>query len=130
MTLLDTNVIVHYLKGMPSVVSRVRETLWRDIAIPSVVAYELEYGTLKAGGSRRRDMVFRLLADSTQVPFDNDAALEAARIRIDLESRGLTIGPIDLMIAGTALSRGAVLVTHNTQEFARVRRLRLADWAE
>jgi tRNA(fMet)-specific endonuclease VapC len=128
--LLDTNVIVHYLKGMPSVIRMMREMPRREVAIPSVVACELEYGTLKAGGSRRRDMVFRLIADSKQVPFDNEAAMAAAGIRIDLESRGMTIGPIDLMVAGTALSRGAVLVTHNTREFERVRGLRLADWAE
>jgi tRNA(fMet)-specific endonuclease VapC len=38
------------------------------------------------------------------------------------------IRPLDLLIAATALSRDAVLVTHNTDEFARVRGLRLADW--
>jgi tRNA(fMet)-specific endonuclease VapC len=35
---------------------------------------------------------------------------------------------MDLLIAGTALSRGAVLVTNNTKEFSRVKGLRLADW--
>jgi predicted nucleic acid-binding protein len=34
---------------------------------------------------------------------------------------------MDLPIAGTALSRGAVLATSNTQEFSRVKGLRLAD---
>jgi tRNA(fMet)-specific endonuclease VapC len=43
---------------------------------------------------------------------------------------GLVIGPMDLLIAGTAVSRGAVLVTRNTKEFSRVKGLRLADWTE
>jgi tRNA(fMet)-specific endonuclease VapC len=35
---------------------------------------------------------------------------------------------MDLLIAGTAMSRGTVLVTGDTREFRRVGGLRLADW--
>jgi tRNA(fMet)-specific endonuclease VapC len=126
--LLDTNVVIHYLKGEPSVVARIQAMEAPDLAIPSVVAYELEYGTLKAASPRRRELVTRLLADSVQVPFDHAAASEAARIRLELERQSMVIGPLNLLIAGTAASRGAVLVTNNTKEFARVAGLRLADW--
>lgn len=95
-----------------------------------MVVYELEYGTLKTGSPRRRAVVSELLAGLAQVPFDANAALEAARIRIELEGRGQMIGPIDLLIAGTAVSRGAVLVTSNTKEFSRVKGLRLSDWTQ
>ena len=47
---------------------------------------------------------------------------------MELETKGVVIGPIDLLIAGTAISRGAVLVTSNTREFSRVKGLRLSDW--
>lgn len=128
MTLLDTNVVVHYLKGHPSVVARIQSLEAADVALPSVVVYELEYGTLKAASPRRQKLITRLLADSVQVPFDHEAAREAARIRIELEAKGTAIGPLDLLIAGTAASRGALLVTNNTKEFSRVKGLRLADW--
>jgi tRNA(fMet)-specific endonuclease VapC len=127
-TLLDTNTLIHYLRGHESVVSELQRTSPRELAIPSVVAYEIEYGTLKIGSAARRAVVSGLLAGLDQVPFDHEAARESARIRIDLESRGAIIGPIDLLIAGTALSRGALLVTNNTKEFSRVKGLRLADW--
>jgi tRNA(fMet)-specific endonuclease VapC len=127
-TLLDTNTLIHYLKGQESVVSWFQRTPPRELAIPSVVAYEIEFGTLKAGSSPRRTIVSGLLANLGQVPFDHEAAQESARVRIDLEARGAVIGPIDLLIAGTALSRGATLVTNNTKEFSRVKGLRLADW--
>ena len=126
--MLDTNIVVFYFKGMPSVVARILAMEGPELAIPSVVAYELEYGTLKAKGPRRKEILTRLLKDSVQVPFDREAAHQAARIRIELEKHGSVIGPMDLLIAGTALSRGAVLVTNNTKEFSRVKGLRLADW--
>jgi len=127
-TLLDTNTLIHYLKGEASVVSRFQLTPPRELGIPSVVAYEIEFGTLKVGSSPRRTIVSGLLANLSQVPFDHEAAQESARIRIDLEARRAVIGPIDLLIAGTALSRGATLVTNNTKEFSRVKGLRLTDW--
>jgi tRNA(fMet)-specific endonuclease VapC len=127
-TLLDTNTLIFYLKGRESVVSRLRNSSPRELAIPSVVAYEIEYGTLKIVSARRRAVVSQLLAGLAQVPFDHAAVLETARIRVELESRGQVIGPVDLMIAGTAVSRGAVLATSNTKEFSRVKGLRIADW--
>lgn len=95
-----------------------------------MVVYEIEYGTLKIVSSRRRSIVDQLLAGIDQVPFDNQAALESARIRVDLETRGLAIGPLDLLIAGTAVSRGATLATINTREFSRIKGLRLTDWTK
>jgi tRNA(fMet)-specific endonuclease VapC len=49
-------------------------------------------------------------------------------IRADLESKGTPIGPYDTLIAGIALSSGAILVTHNTKEFKRVKGLNIEDW--
>jgi len=127
-TLLDTNTLIYYLRGHESVVVRLQAAPPREIAIPSLVAYEIEFGTLKIGSPRRRALATALFAGLSQIPFDHDAARESARIRLDLEARGLVIGPIDLLIAGTATSRGATLVTSNTQEFSRIKGLRLLDW--
>jgi tRNA(fMet)-specific endonuclease VapC len=129
-TLLDTNTLIHYLRGQPAVVSRLKDASPLQLGVPSIVAYEIEYGTLKIGSPRRREIVSELLAGIQQVPFDREAALESARIRIDLEARGLLIGPMHVLIAGTAVSRGAVLATNNTKEFSRIKGLRLSDWTK
>jgi len=117
------------MKGLEPVVKRLEAASPREVAIPSVVVYELEYGTLKTGSARRRELASGLLAIFTQVPFDHDAAKEAAGIRVELEGQGIVIGPVDLLIAGTAVSRGALLVTANTKEFSRVKGLRIEDWS-
>ena len=128
MILLDSNTIIHYLKGIESVVARLQAASRHELAIPSITAYEIEYGNRKVGPARRHAAVSALLRGLTQIPFDHAAAEESAGIRIDLERRGLTIGPLDLLIAGIAMSRNALLVTNNTREFRRIRGLRLADW--
>ncbi len=132
MILLDANTLIHYVKGMQAVVARLQATPPRDVAIPSVVVYEFHYGTLAAVSqvaARRKEIIAGLLAGIAQVPFDEDAAIEAARIRLELERKGQVIGPMNLLIAGTAVSRGAALATSNTREFARVPGLHLVDWS-
>jgi tRNA(fMet)-specific endonuclease VapC len=128
--LLDTNTVIHYLQGRGPVVAAMKKALRQELRLPSVVAYELAYGTLKSGSDRRKRALEAIFTDLLQVPFDSSAAAEAARIRVELEGRGFAIGPLDLMIAATALSIGATLVTNNTREFSRIKRLRLEDWTK
>ncbi|MGR4913980.1 VapC toxin family PIN domain ribonuclease, partial [Klebsiella pneumoniae] len=49
-------------------------------------------------------------------------------IRVALHLAGTPIGPNDTAIAGHAIAAGAVLVTNNVREFARVPGLTLEDW--
>jgi len=129
MILLDTNVIIHFLKGDTGIQAAIRNTARTELALPTIVVYELEYGALRSGlpDWRRRELE-RGLGYIQRVPFDSKAATASAKVRIELERQGLTIGPLDLLIAGTALSRGAVLVTDNTVEFSRVAGLQVTDW--
>ncbi len=129
MTLLDTNVIVHCLKGDPAIVARIHKASRGELAIPAIVVYELEYGTLRSKlPARRRRELEAGLEHIQHIPFDSAAAMAAASIRIELEKQGSTIGPLDILIAGTAVSRGAALVTNNAAEFSRVPGLRVLDW--
>ena len=50
------------------------------------------------------------------------------RLRAVLVRKGKPIGSLDTLIAAHALAIDAILVTHNTREFARVEGLRLEDW--
>jgi tRNA(fMet)-specific endonuclease VapC len=67
--------------------------------------------------------------DVTPWPFEPEDAEEAGDIRAALERSGTPIGPYDTLIAAQARRRGALLVTANRREFARVPGLRSEDWA-
>jgi len=128
MILLEANILIFCIRGREPVTSRVKAADPNEVAIPSIVAFEIEYGSLKSSSPRRKSILSGLLNHLQEIPFDRDAARNAARIRVDLEKRGNTIGMLDLMIAGTAMSRGATLITNNVREFSRVKGLRIADW--
>lgn len=62
------------------------------------------------------------------LPFGVEEAKTAALLRARLEEKGTPIGPLDTLIAATALTHGGVLVTRNVREFGRVLGLTTEDW--
>jgi tRNA(fMet)-specific endonuclease VapC len=126
--LLDANAVIALLRNRVSrLARRVRQQHPADVAISAIVVHELFYGAFKS--SRATQNV--ALVDALQFPvieFDREDARQAGQIRAFLSASGLGIGPYDVLIAGQAVARDIVLVTHNTQEFAQVPRLRIEDW--
>ena len=94
-----------------------------------VVLAELFVGVLRnANPAQNRAEVDQFVAPCGNLPFNEAAADIYARIRYDLETQGLPIGPYDLQIAAIALAKKCTLVTHNVVEFNRVPGLTLEDW--
>lgn len=125
--LLDSNVVIDLMAQREAVVRRVEREEPGTLFLPTIVWFELMYGAFKSSRPKENlgrldDLVFPLLA------FEEDDARAAGEIRASLRQRGDMIGPYDVQIAGQALARGMTLVTHNTDEFARIDGLRLADW--
>lgn len=100
-----------------------------DIALCSIIKSELLYGARHSQQVEANlQLLTRLFAPLTSLPFDDRCAEETGVIRADLAAQGNPIGPYDLLIAATARANDAVLVTHNQGKFSRVTGLRLADW--
>jgi len=64
------------------------------------------------------------------LPFDSGAAYEYGKIHADLQRKGQLIGPLDMLIAGHAISKGLIVVTNNVDEFERVEGLTVENWVE
>lgn len=126
---LDSNTIIHLFRGKGAVAERLSRVPPSQIAIPSVVLYEVERGVIRSQNSARRQQQLEALLTVCQVlPFHRQAAAQTARIQVQLETTGMQIGPLDTLIAATALAHGAILVTNNLSEFKRVPGLQLEDW--
>ena len=126
---LDTNTLIYYFKGM----GQVRENLKRypptRVFIPMIVVYELTVGILKSNSPTKRLLQLERLMETCRLaPFGLKESQAAAGIRSELEQRGEPIGPLDNLIAGTAVAGGLTLVTLNTREFEKIPKLMIADW--
>jgi len=128
---LDTNAVVHYFKGQGRIAERLLSTPPGDVALPSIVVFELMVGVLRSDAPARRQAQLQLFLRTVETLVFGDAEAEAAtQVRSDLEAQGLPIGALDVLIAGTALAHHATLVTRNTREFARVDGLSVENWYE
>jgi tRNA(fMet)-specific endonuclease VapC len=129
MFVLDTNTLVYFFRGEGEVARRLLSTAPANIAVPTVVVYELETGIAKSKDAvKRRGQLDQLLQAVAVLPFGIEEAKAAAALRARLEQEGTPIGPMDTLIAGTALAHRGVLVTRNVREFGRVRGLTVQNW--
>ncbi len=130
MFLLDSNVCIRLLNQTHyGIIQHFRQSLPSEIALCSIVKAELLYGARRSQHVEANlHLLKQLFNPLANLPFDDRCAEEAGQIRADLAAQGKPIGPNDLLIAATARAHDAVLVTHNTREFARVTGLRLEDW--
>lgn len=100
-----------------------------ELVLCAVVRAELFYGALKSARVQENlEKAQAFVAAFVSLPFDDQAAMQYAEIRSNLEKRGLPIGPNDLLIAAIAKAQNAVLVTHNRREFDRIVGLQIEDW--
>lgn len=127
---LDTDVCIDLLRGqVPPAGSAGGRIRVAASAVSSITVAELETGVVKARSPERsRHQLDRLLEQVAIIDFDRPAARHYGEIRGHLEKAGATTGPLDLLIAAHARSRGARLVTANLREFRRVPGLRCTGW--
>ena len=127
---LDTSIAVAHLRGDRHVTARFSESL-PSVEVSTVVVAELTYGVYASvDPSRARARLEELLSSLAVVAFDSAAAEAFGHIRFMLRRKGRPIGDLDMLIAATAMSRGATLVTHNRRHFAEVDGLEIADWID
>ena len=130
MYLLDTNLCIYVMKtSYPALTQKVLSYRPSDLCISSVTVYELEYGAAKSNwGDKTRNSMQMFLAPFNIIDFDSRDAAAAGIIRGLLEKQGNPIGPYDVQIAGQAIAKSLILVTHNVSEFGKVPNLTVEDW--
>ena len=91
-----------------------------------IVACELRYGVAKKQSPKLSFNVEQVLSSLPILPLEESTDEAYAKIRVNLEGRGLPIGQHNLLIAAHALS--LTVVTANEREFIRVENLTVENW--
>lgn len=132
MYLLDTNTCIFIKNKKPlHVLDRLREALSQRICLSSITIAELQFGVYNSQNiEKNRNSLTEFLAPFEILDFDDQDAEMFGIIRSQLKKEGKLIGPYDMLIAAQALAKDLTLVTNNTDEFSRIRSLKLEDWKE
>lgn len=128
--MLDADTCISLLRGSSTqLIERLRQYRPEQVLVAAIVAAELHYGAQYSQDmARNLRQTADFLAPLRIVPFDAACAEVYGRVRAALRRSGQLIGGNDMLIAATAISIGATLVTHSTAEFSRVPELRFTDW--
>lgn len=142
--LLDTDLFIFLVRGLKPArklaqrerAQKLAERCQREkaagnsVALTAVSISELEYGARNSGDYEKEMVAVRKALAPFDV-YDYDALhcpANYGQVRHDLESKGTTIGSMDLLIAAHALALDATLVSNNLAHFNRVAQLKTANW--
>ena len=99
-----------------------------EICISAISYAELCFGLEKKGSEKLFYEVRIIIGKLSIISFDDSQSELYGKIRLRLEKSGTPLGDMDMLIAATALSSGAVLVSHNVKHFSKIRGIKVEDW--
>lgn len=125
--LLDTNVLSAALRGIPSVVDRLRATPPSAIVISPISVAELRFGAARRRSPALDSACTRLLAELRVEPLTADMAALAGQLMADRADQGRPLHLADALIAAQSIMGQHVLVSHD-RDFNGLADLRCEDW--
>ena len=110
--LIDTDILIDYLRGHPSAVSFIEQNI-DDLVVSAVSVAELYQGVREG---HERTKLSRMISALTVLPLTQEIAETAGLFRRDYRD-GIGCGLADCMIAATASEHHLALATLNDKHF-------------
>ena len=133
--LLDTNILIEFMCGTPSVVNKIIQIGFDKCCTSVVSVHELYYGAYNAKKRSEKcfrqemDRIERLLTKLTVLSLETKGDVYG-NIKYSLEKKGQMIDEFDMMIAGHAISEGLTVVTDNLKHFENMPDVKIENWME
>jgi tRNA(fMet)-specific endonuclease VapC len=126
--ILDSDTLSYLARKIPSVVNQAAKVGLTNLCISTISELEVRTGLAIKNDPKLFLSVSDLLGQFNIIAFDSKAAQESAKVRAFLRAIGKPSGNLDPLLAGHAISLGAVLVTNNTKHYENVPGLALDNW--
>jgi tRNA(fMet)-specific endonuclease VapC len=126
--MLDTDTVSLIVRKHPSVIDKLIKHEDDEICISAITYAEICYGLEKKGSVKLSNEITSILEKFTIVDFNNLQSELYGKIRLELEKSGTPLENMDTLIAASALTVGAILVSHNTKHFSKIKDLLVEDW--
>jgi tRNA(fMet)-specific endonuclease VapC len=132
MVILDTDVLIYYLRGKHDSYTKMKNLKKKEEALNTTIfnVAELYKGCYSMKNVAKGLMKVKLLVDALDeiFLFDNDSAEEFAKLSSDLKNRGQTIGIMDELIASICIVHQESLYSGNVKHFEKIDALNINDW--
>ncbi len=122
--------VSHFVKQHKAVIQRGVSVPIDLLCVSAITEGELLFGLARRPKATRLNAgVLQFISRVGVLPWDRRVAAAYGDLRADLQRRGKTLQPMDLLIAAHAVSAGATLVT-NDAAFGQVVGLTVEDWTK
>lgn len=130
--LMDTDIMLFYMKGDAVVTSHVERYLfvgnYDRLTISEISYYEVRAG-LEFKKAKKQIQLFEDFAQHCKIVKLTKKSLDISAVRYrKLRKQGIEIGTPDLLIAGIAIDKGLTLVTNNLPHYQSIEGLNLSNW--
>jgi predicted nucleic acid-binding protein len=113
--LADTTTLIDFSNGIEPVTTRLTDLLryGEEVGVCAVVTSEFMAGVRPTARARWKAFLQSLLYWETPL----EAAIRSGEDRHDLARRGIQIATPDILIAATAQTHGAIIITDNARHY-------------
>ena len=131
--LLDTNILIEFMKGNPSVVEQLLHVGIDKCCLSVISLHELYFGAYFARTKKQEyyekemKLINKLLEHFSVLPLPEKAD-GYAQIKVNLRSAGRIADEFDMIIGGQALTAGLTVVTDNVKHFEPMPEVKVENW--
>ena len=124
--LIDSDILIYFLKGKQEVVERLSQIPIDDLYISRINYTELLYGAYNSSKINQNLKIIEPFLNSFKIlEFTQISSLIFAKEKSRLKRNGNIIADMDLMIASIAIENDCTLISNNIKHFDRVQNLEL-----
>ena len=120
MRLIDTSILIDFFRGVPPAKNLVLE----EIPVISTISVHEIFAGFKYLNKQSESQFFRELFDNVELlDYSKQAAEESSSLAAILRKKGISINPLDLMIAGTAVAHGISEIASKDSHFIDIEKV-------
>jgi tRNA(fMet)-specific endonuclease VapC len=124
--ILDSTFVIDLLRDNKDAQLKLQQLLCQGepIHITCITVFELFQNITESTNSlKEREHIKKILSDQPILQLSSDAAEQAGMIKSSLQKSGKSIGQLDALIAGIALTHADTVLTRNVKDFSKIKGL-------
>jgi len=124
---LDTDTISYFLRGSQSVKDKFIQHQY-ELASTTINYAELMYGLKKRDNKKYLPQVEMIFENIKIYDFDKKSATIFSTLKAQMQTKGIVVADMDLMIASISIANDEKLISNNLKHFSKIEMLKLESW--